>query len=116
MSEDKILYQLGVIKSALHGAGKSSCEQDRVLNNILAIISANVQTPGVFVIASGDSGSIAPGMRSVSIHNTGDTEILINGVEIPPGEIVEFSATMDNVLDEITYDAQLSSILITTLQ
>lgn len=111
-----INYYAKDIKNILDSLSKSTCSQETVLKNILAILTASIQETGVTNIVSGVSGSISPGMKSVSIHNTGDTDILIQGEIVPPGEIVEFSATMNNVLDEITYNSQLSTILITTLQ
>ena len=70
----------------------------------------------VMLIEPLEEGEIEAGKKSISFQNTGDTEILIKGIEIPSGDVIEFSASPGNVLDAIAYNSQLSTILIITLE
>lgn len=77
---------------------------------------SGVDITDVIFVDSLTDDEIPAGKKSVSFQNTGDTEILIKGIEIPSGDVIEFSASPGNVLDAINYDSQLSTILIITLE
>lgn len=78
--------------------------------------SSGMDITNIITVESLEEGEIESGKKSVSFQNTGDTEILIKGIEIPSGDIIEFSASPGNVLDAINYNSQLSTILIITLE
>lgn len=87
-----------------------------VLTNIEALLESQVRTPGYNYIGPGNNGTIAPGFRSYSIHNIGSTDALVNGNILPAGLEVEFSAgALEDVLAGISYDSQLSTLVITTV-
>ncbi len=60
-------------------------------------------------------GNIADGKKSVSFMNIGNTDALVDGVVLPAGVSIDFTASQGNGLAAFTYDAQLSNLLITTV-
>lgn len=105
LGTEKLERELIAIKSVVNAIYKKICYSGlgTDITDILSIVSL-------------EQGSIPAGKKAVSFQNTGDSEILIKGIAIPSGDTIEFSASDGNLLDEISYDAQLSTILIITLE
>jgi len=109
MGFESLEREVGNLRTAVNSILRKMCAAEEL-----------TQRPGIEVIDiisvdSLETGTTDSGLSSVSFQNTGDSDILIKGVSIPSGDIIEFSASPGKVLDEISYDSQLSTILITTL-
>lgn len=75
-----------------------------------------VRVAGVTNVPTATSGSVAAGFRFVNFFNDGNSDILVAGGVVGSGLSVPFPAGGENdVLNEITYDSQGSTILITTV-
>lgn len=57
---------------------------------------------------STETGTLS-GCRSISFANTGSVDILVDGVSIRPGEKISFDASLNNFLNDIEYDASITS-------
>ena len=60
--------------------------------------------------------SVAAGKRRVAFFNAGNNDSTVDGATLKAGEVVTFSADgLRDTLEEITYDALTSELLITTV-
>jgi hypothetical protein len=113
----------GIEKRLLQGVLSKVCKIDEnsnelesVLKNVITVLKATVRDPGYTVIAPGDSGTIAAGFRSFSIANTGAEEALVDGSILSAGVSLSFDAgALSDTLGSMSYDAQLSTLAITTV-
>jgi hypothetical protein len=66
-------------------------------------------------LSAAETGTLVKGYTRVSFMNIGGTDALVNGTVLPAGVSITFVASQGNGLQAITYDAQLTNLLITTV-
>ena len=49
------------------------------------------------------------GCRSISFANTGTVSIIVDTVELKPGETISYDAGLNNFLNDIVYDASITN-------
>lgn len=55
-----------------------------------------------------DEGTLSQ-CRSISFANTGTVPIIVDTVELKPGETISYDAGLNNFLNDIVYDASITS-------
>ena len=114
----------GVEKRLLQGVLSKVCKIDEnsnelesVLKNVMTVLGATVRDPGYTVVPPTGTGTIAAGFRSFSIANIGAEEALVDGSVLAAGVSLSFDAgALSDTLGAMTYEAQLSTLAITTIQ
>lgn len=86
------------------------------LRLISKLLEATIRKPGREVYSSGESGTIAPGFRSFTVSNEGSTEALLDGKPLSAGKFETYDADGNaDVLDEMTFNAQATTLVIHTV-
>ena len=104
-------------------------QNEDVRQQTIDLLNNLSQTPGVgggisiipieYIQTIGRStgpGSIAKGKNSISILNDGDANGTVDGVNLLPGETVNFAAPLNGTLDIMAFDATGTEFLITYIE
>lgn len=88
-----------------------------VLNNILLQLTSVTRTPGMIRTSAVALVTIpANTYRSISFRNAGSTNATVLGANLLPGESISFDAgSLKDLLGAITYNANGTDLLITTI-
>jgi hypothetical protein len=116
-----ITNELTTANVSLNNIDNELIDQGNTLDTIdadtstLATPTAGVGTSMTRVTSAGPA-SVAAGKRRVTFFNAGNADSTVDGATFKKGEIVTFSADgLRDTLEEITYDALTSELLITTV-
>jgi len=67
------------------------------------------------IVSATGAGVVPPNTYSFSIANVGNAAGTVDGVSVPAGVVVNFSAELNNFLEGISYNATGTTFLITYL-
>jgi len=85
------------------------------LKLIANILSSKLKRPGRTTLGPGNVGTIPAGYLSYTITNVGSSNALLDGEPLYPGMSETYDPGLANILDEITYDTQLTTIQVITI-
>lgn len=86
------------------------------IQQIVNILEGKTLTEGYNLLGPGSAGTVGAGFKSYSVTNIGDTDALLDGKIFPAGFEAEFGGDKEDVLSGLSYDTQLTTLIITTVQ
>lgn len=88
---------------------------EALLQALKNLLSGTILQETYDYIGPGNTGTIGAGLKAYSIQNTGSTDALIDGKILPPGSLITNSGEKGDVFTGLSYDTQLTTLMITTI-
>jgi hypothetical protein len=89
------------------------------IQGIITAVTASACCPpekrSTNIVSATGAGSVPNGVYSLSIANVGNAAGTVEGVSVPAGVVINFSAELNNYLELTNYNATGTTFLITYL-